>query len=108
MTALTVKSQVSCDSTSAWSPKWSPSASTPSTVSSPYLPVPILLTLPWAIRKTWSAGWPALDDHLAGRELPLDEPVGQRAQHLVVVEAAQQRQLAQLRGDDPDLGRRRW
>ena len=44
---------------SACSPKWSPSARVPTTASWPYLPALILLTLPWAMRRNRSAGWPA-------------------------------------------------
>ncbi len=41
---------------------------------------------------------PCCDDHVAGVELLLGEPVGERRQRVVVGEVPQQRQLAQLRG----------
>ncbi|GAA3033273.1 hypothetical protein GCM10020000_08030 [Streptomyces olivoverticillatus] len=43
-------------------------------------------------------------DHLAGFVFPLPAALGQGPQRLVVVEAAQQRQFPELRGDDPDRG----
>ncbi len=48
---------------------------------------------------------PALfDERVAGRVLPLDEGVRERLEHVAVLEAAQQRQLAQLGRDDADVG----
>ncbi len=44
------------------------------------------------------------DEHLAGAEVPLLAAVGQGGQHLLVLVAAQQGQLAQLGRDHPDLG----
>ena len=65
---------------------------------------PILLELAVGDEADESAGWPASTMTSPGGELALDEAVGQRGEHLDVVVAAQQRQLAQLLGDDPDLG----
>ncbi len=58
VTARTECSQVASGDSNAASPRWSPSASTPRTVSSPYLPVPIRFSLPCAISTTRSAGAP--------------------------------------------------
>ncbi|GAA3034821.1 hypothetical protein GCM10020000_10310 [Streptomyces olivoverticillatus] len=44
-----------------------------------------------------------LHQGVARHELPLDEAVRQRPEHLGVLEPPQQRQLAQLRRDDPHL-----
>ena len=76
--------------------------------SSPYAPVADLVDL--AVRDQARPGRSGrlADDHLAGPELALDEPVGERGQHLHVLEAAQQRQLAELRGDRPAPPRRSW
>ncbi len=49
-------------------------------------------------------GLAALGQHLARAEVALLAAVGQRGQHLVVLEPAQQCQLTQLLRDDPDLG----
>ncbi len=47
-------------------------------------------------------GAPGLGHHRAGLDLPLGEPAGQRGQHVVVVVAAQRRELAQLGRDHAD------
>ena len=60
VTAAMVNSQQlpwPCRSSS--SPKCSPSARVDSTAWWPYLPAPVLVTLPCAISTSWSAGWPA-------------------------------------------------
>ena len=69
------------------------------TVSSPYSPAPSLVDL--AVGDQVRPGRPACPRSTStspGSNSRCDEPVGQRGQHLVVVEAAQQRQLASSRG----------
>ena len=53
-------------------------------------------------------GRAALDEHLARRELALDEAVGERGQHLLVLEAAQQRPVRRARGGSPGPSAPSW
>ena len=104
VTALAVYGQWSCDSSSACQLYESPSASTSSTVSSPYLPCADPVDLAVRDQADRVGRLALLGDDLAGLELLLDEPVGQRLEHVDVVEPAQHRQLAQLLRDDLDPG----
>ena len=100
--ALTVYSHMLCGSTSVSSPKWSPLASVSSTVSSPYRPGPILVTLPCAIRNASLDSCPNSTITSPAEYSRCSKPSASAAEHLVVVVPAQQRQLAELRRDHPD------
>ena len=80
------------------SPKYSPSASVPSTASSPYLPAPTFVDL--AVRDQEDPVGRLAAPRRSPRRpgTPLDEPAGQSREHVDVVEAPQQRQLAELGG----------
>ena len=102
---VAVNSQRALGSGSTCSPNWSPSASTPSAVtSSPYLPTRVCLTRPWAIRYTCSAGAPPRP---APR--PARTPAGRTGRRAPSAPRSSskprsRRQFAQLRRDHPDLG----
>ena len=96
--ALAVKSQVVLGCQQAWSPKWSPSARTPRPFSSPYLPSPSFSTLPWAMRKTVSAGLPASAMTSPGSNSRWTNRSASAVERRAVVEGPEQRQLAQLGG----------